>query len=201
MKKVISLISLLLLTLLLQGCVAGVIAAGAGAGAAGGSIASDNRTIQTITDDQEIAYKANRLVSANHDLNTKAHIVIVSYNKVVLMAGQAPTAALRDQAVDLVKTVPKVRRIFNEITVGTPTSAYRRSKDAAITGSIKTRMVATAKLKSSQIKVVTEDGTVFLLGLTTPQQAEIAGKVARSNEGVKQVVKLIEYIYGPSTNN
>lgn len=188
MKKILLLAILLIM---LPGCLAGAFVAG---GAAAGGLASDARTFEAITDDEDITHQANRQIAADQTLMQQVHIMAVSYNHVVLLVGQAPNAALREKAAQLVQKVPKIKRIFNEVTISEPTSALRRSKDAAITANVKTRMLTTTNLKSNHFKVVTEDGTVFLMGLSTRKQADIAGLVARSSEGVKKVVKLVEYI-------
>jgi len=190
MKKVLLIV---LLSGLLQGCflAAGAVVAG---GAVAGGVATDPRSMDTIREDENISSLANNMIAADSVLSTKAHISAVSYNRVVLLVGQTPTAEMRQQAVDLVKRVPNVKRIFNQLTVGEPTSALRRSKDASVTGNVKTRMFATTNLKSNNFKIVTEDGTVYILGLATVQQGDIAAIVARDSSGVDRVVKLIEYI-------
>jgi osmotically-inducible protein OsmY len=191
MKKILVIAGL---TFLLQGCVAGVFAAGGVA--AGSSVSGDSRSMQTITDDNQITYLAEQQIAANPTLSNQAHIVVATYNQVVLLAGQAPTQDMRDQAVQLVKSLPnvKIARIFNEIEVGSPTKAVRRSKDAAVTTNIRTRMLTTTNLKSNQFKVVTENGTVFLMGLSTRQQADVAVAVVRNSTGVQRVVRLVQYI-------
>lgn len=182
-------IIIVLTALSLQGCVALV----AGGAAAGGAVATDSRNVKTIASDKQITYQVQRHLVANQALQEKAHIVVATFNRVVLLAGQAPTAELRDEAVQITKTIPHVKRIFNEITIEQPTSPVVRSKDVAITANTKARMLATTNLKSNEFKIVTENGTVFLLGLTTREQAEVAATVARNSSGVKRVVKLIEY--------
>lgn len=190
MKKILLIV---LLSGLLQGCflAAGAVVAG---GAVAGGVATDPRPMDTIREDENITSLANNMIAANNTLATKTHISAVSYNRVVLLVGQAPTEEMRQQAVDLVKRVPNVKRIFNQITVGEPTSALRRSKDATITGNVKARMFATTNLQSNNFKIVTEDGTVYILGLATVQQGNIAAVVARDSSGVERVVKLIEYV-------
>lgn len=188
MKKII-LISFL--SVLLQGCIAGAFVAG---GAAGGTVIGDNRNLETMAADSKISFQAEQHIMADPQLANRAHIVVATYNRVLLLAGQAPTPALREEAVQAVQGVANTRRIFNEITLDKPTSEIVRSKDAAITTNLKTRMLTTTNLKSNQFKVVTENGTVFLMGLTTRQQADIAATVARNSTGVKRVVKLVEYI-------
>lgn len=169
---------------LLQGCVTG----------GGGGLGMESRSMETIQQDDQIGYIANSLIATDKTLTSQAHIVAVSYNHVVLLAGQAPTQELRQKAVELVKKVPNIKRIFNQITIGAPTSAVTRSKDAGITANIRARMLATTNLKSNYFKVVTEDGTVYILGLSTRQQGDIAAKVVQDSSGVKRVVKLIEYV-------
>jgi len=188
MKKIIF---SLLVAMLLSGCVAGVLVAGGAT--AGGTIASDSRSVKTMAYDKQIAYRVQQQIYADPDLANQAHISAAVFNGVVLLVGQAPAADMRDKAAQLAQQVPHVRRIFNEITIGAPTSPLVRSKDTAITANVKARMLATTNLKSGEFKVVTEDGTVFILGLTSQNQAEIATTVARNSTGVKRVVKLIEY--------
>lgn len=191
MKKWLGFISCLLLAVLLQGCIAGAIAVG---GAAGGAVAADRRSFHTMADDQKIVYAATKKMGDVPGLSTNSHIVLVSYNHVVLLAGQVASSDLIDKAKQIVQDTPKVRRVFNELTVGPPISASRRSKDAAITGNIKTRLITTTNVSARQIKVVTEDGVVYLLGITSREQAAAAAEVARNSTGVKRIVKLIEYL-------
>jgi osmotically-inducible protein OsmY len=189
MKKIMIVI---LMSVLLQGCIASAMVAG---GAASGIVASDNRSFAAMADDQKITYNASHKIAANPVLAREGHITVVGYNRVVLLAGQVPNPESRDQVVAMVKDIPNVKRIFNELTIGPPTSFMQRSKDAMVTANVKSRMFSTTNLKGSQIKVVTEDGVVYLMGLTSVSQAQIAGRVARNSTGVKRVVKLIEYLY------
>lgn len=188
--------SIILTTLLLQGCIAGAFMAG---GAAGSTVATDKRSLKVMAADENISYQAARLIASNPDLLNNAHIVVVSYNGVVLMVGQAPTPEQRSQAVQIVQGIPKIKRIFNDITIGAPTSAFTRSEDAAITANVKARMLATTNLHSSQFKIVTENHVVYIMGLASRKQADIAGLVARNSSGVKKVVKLVEYTYDDET--
>lgn len=188
MKKIFTVI---FLSLLLQGCIASAFVAG---GAAGTGVGADNRTFETLADDNNMSYQASQRIAANPTLVAQTHIVTAAYNRVLLLAGQAPTPELRDQVVQLAKGVPNVRRIFNEITLDQPTSAMRRSKDAAITTNVRARMLTTTNLKSTRFKIVTENGTVFIMGLSSRKQADIAAAVARNSTGVQRVVKLVEYV-------
>lgn len=191
MKKIFLPISALLLAATLQGCIAGAVVAG---GAAGCAIAADRRSFHTMADDEKIIYRTHKKINEVADLANNSHVVVVSYNHVVLLAGQTPTPELRSQAEQIAHETPNVRRVFNQITIEKPTGPMRRSKDTAITANVKTRFMATTNLSARQIKVVTENGTVFLLGVTTHEQANTAAEVAKNSTGVQRVVKLIEYV-------
>lgn len=180
----------LLLTFLLQGCLAGAFVAGS---AATGGVVTDPRSLGTIKTDEQINFKVNRKLVNDPVLAAETHISAVSYNRVVLLTGQAYDEELRHRAEEYAQAVPSVKRVFNRITLGIPTTVYRRAKDIAITSSVKTRMFADSRLKSNNFKIVTENGVVYILGLATKKQANIAVAIARKVSGVQQVVKLIEY--------
>ena len=173
----------------LQGCIAGAFVAGT---AAGGSMAYDKRTFTTIAEDQNITFKAERKLADNTAIATKAHIVAASFNHVVLLAGEAPTPALKAEAESIVRSVPKVRKIYSQIIIADPISTMTRSRDAVITANVKTRMLTTTNLKSSQFKILTENGTVYIMGISDKDDSDIAATVARNSSGVKRVVKVVE---------
>lgn len=187
MKKVFL---ILVLSLALQGCLAGAFVAG---GATTGGLITDPRSFSTIKDDEQINFKVNRKLANDAVLASEAHVSAVSYNKVVLLTGQAYDEELRDRAEQYAKETPDVKRIFNEITLGIPTAAFRRAKDVGITSAVRTKMFANRELKSNNFKIVTENGVVFILGVATQKQADLAVTIARKSAGVKKVVKLIEY--------
>jgi osmotically-inducible protein OsmY len=188
MKKITT-VCLLVSALSLQGCIAGAFVAG---GAAGGSMAYDKRTFTTMAEDQTITYKAERQLADNAQISTKAHIVVATFNHVVLLAGEAPTLAQKTAAENLVRSIPKVKKIYSQIIIGEPTSITTRSRDAVITANVKTRMLTTTNLKSSQFKILTENGTVYIMGISDSEESDIAATVARNSSGVKRVVKVVE---------
>lgn len=183
---------LLVCCALLQGCV--VLAAGAGV-AGGASVANDNRSFQTMTDDQNIEFTASSEIKASPTLNYNTHITVVSFDHVVLIAGQVPGNSIRQRVSALVEALPKVSRVYNELEIAPPTSMLIRSNDTWITTKVKSQMIAAKDLNSGQIKVVTENGTVFLMGIVTPRQSRLAADVARQVDGVRKVVTLFEYTY------
>jgi osmotically-inducible protein OsmY len=187
MKKAFFILTLLFA---LQGCLAGAFVAG---GATTGSLVTDPRTLSTMKSDEEINFKVNRALANDEVLASETHVAATVYNQVVLLTGQAYDEELRNKAEQYARAVPGVKRVFNKITLGIPTTAFRRAQDVAITSTVKTKMFAERELKSNNFKIVTENGVVYILGLATHKQADLAVLIARKTTGVKKVIKLIEY--------
>lgn len=180
---------LLAVAILLQGCAAAVITGGA----AGVSMATDERTTGTIIEDQSIELKAFKAFSDNKDISDNAHLNVTSYNTVALVTGETPDEALRRQAIEIVRNIPKVTHVHDEITIAAPSSLMSRSSDSLITSKVKTRLLADKKVKGLSIKVVTDKGVVYLMGITSREQAGMATEIARQTGGVQKVVMLFEY--------
>jgi osmotically-inducible protein OsmY len=189
MKKIL-IISTLLISL--SACVPAAFVAGA---TAGGAVVYENRPIKTIWQDQNITHRAQLRISTDKELMNRTNISIATFNHIVLLVGQVPTEQSRSHAVEIIKDIPNIRRICNQILIKPPISAAARSKDIWITTKIKAAMLEKEGLHSTQIKVVTEDGVAYLMGLTTPTQGKLAADTARKIKGVKKVVKLFEYVH------
>jgi osmotically-inducible protein OsmY len=162
-----------------------------------GSSMSENyskRTTGTLLDDQSIENRSYANIANAAPELRKAHVVVVSFNGVVLLAGQVPTSELRDLAEITVKDIRKVRTVHNEITVSGPTSMVARSNDTWLTIKVKSRMIGSKEVAANRIKVVTEHSVVYLLGLVTRDEADAAVGVARQTYGVQKIVKVFEYI-------
>lgn len=192
MKKFILLMTSIWLSVLLQGCVPAVFVAGAAVGISASTIVNDVRPTKVILADQRIAHnvKANLL---QDDKFKNSHVSVSSYNRIVLLVGQTPTSYLRDLAENRAKAVPDVRLVHNEITINAPTTFTEQSKDTWITTEAKTILIAQPGLKSSQIKIITENSVIYLMGLVNHHNADIAVEKVRSIDGVQKVVKLFEY--------
>lgn len=183
------------LALLLAGVVTlqGCVAVAAGGAAAGASAAVDRRTTGTLVEDQSIELKAIRQLNADKDIKAQAHLNVTSYNMVVLLTGEAPTADLRQRAEQIVKGVEKVVTVHNEISVAAPSSMMSRSSDTVITSKVKTKLLAEKNIEGVNIKVVTENGVVYLMGLVKRAEADLATDIARQTGGVQKVVKVFQY--------
>ncbi|MHB1948620.1 MAG: BON domain-containing protein [Gammaproteobacteria bacterium] len=186
-----NIIIILTMALSLQGC---IFVVGAAAGAAGVSAVYDHRKIEKILDDQTVTNSIVDRLIADRELNTPTtHIDVTTFNHVVLLTGQTVSPGLRQKADAIAHSVPNVRRVYNEIIVKGPSSSLTRTSDAWITAKIKTQMLATKGLKSGTIKVVTENGTVYLMGIVTHDQADMAVEISRKVSGVQKVVKIFQY--------
>ena len=152
------------------------------------------RTTGSFIDDELIEIKALvNIGKASKELK-QSHVSVTSYNGIVLLSGQVPTEQARQQAESTVGQLRKVRKIHNELTVAGPTSTIVRANDSWLTAKVKSKMLADKELQSMRIKVVTENGAVFLMGLVTNAQANRAVDISRNTAGVQKVVKMFEYI-------
>lgn len=182
-KKIV----VLLLSAMLTSCVAAVVA-----GAAGGLVVYDRRSMVMIERDARIFYLVHKAIASDPRFH-HSRIVVTSFNQVVLLVGQTPTASLRVLAEKIAKDTPNVSRVYNEITIEPPTTFGQRSKDTWITSQVRTKMMTKKGLESGSIRVVTENGVVYLMGIVTHQQADLAVDVARHVDGVQKVVKVFRY--------
>lgn len=171
----------------LAGCAAVVV----GGAAAGVSVATDRRTTGVYVSDQEIELRATgRLAEAM----PKNHISVTSYNRQALLTGQTQDEAEKARASEIVRGVPDVRKIFNEITVAGATSLTSKANDVSITTQVKTRLLRDERVPGTNVKVVTEAGVVYLMGLLKRSEAGVATDIAATTSGVSRVVTLYEYI-------
>jgi len=145
----------------------------------------DDKRIETVV--------AVNIRKADPDLRA-AHISVISFNGVVLLVGQVVSSNNRDAAADIANTVQDVRQVHNELTVVGSISLLARTNDSWLTAKIKTKFMFKGGLDSGRIKVVTENGVVYLMGLVTHTEADTAVDVARNSSGIQKIVRVFEYI-------
>lgn len=155
---------------------------------------SGERTIAQRLEDESIETKAIVNVRAADDAFDDANLQVVSYNGYVLLAGQVASQSLKDKAANELKDIDGVRRIYNELEVGPTTSPGTRSQDVWLTTQVKSALLFRGDTPGSRVKVVTENGVVYLLGLLTSKEADRVTAVARGIEKVQKVVRLFELI-------
>jgi osmotically-inducible protein OsmY len=152
------------------------------------------RTLAQQIEDESIETKARVNIHAADATFDDAHLVIVSFNGYVLLAGQVPTEALKARATDVVRKIDGVRRIYNELEIASPSSAMTRSSDTWITAKVKSWLLGSPDTEGLRVKVVTEDGVVYLMGLVTADEAQRITDTAAGISGVQRVVKLFEIV-------
>lgn len=179
----------LLLVPAIQGCAPVLVGAGVGAGV---MVAEDRRTSATILEDQTIEIKASNRIKER--FGDKVRVSVTSFNRFVLLTGQVPSEEIKNQIGSTVLEVPNVRNIQNELEISGESSLISRSNDGLLTSRVKARLVENDKVSANHVKVVTENGTVYLMGLVTRAEAEAAAQVAATTGGVQRVVKVFEYL-------
>jgi osmotically-inducible protein OsmY len=178
----------LLAALSLPGCAPILVGAGA---ASALSMSEDRRSSGAQLDDQSIEWRAASRTGER--FGSKVHVNITSYNRAVLLSGEVPDERARADVETLVRGVPSVQTITNELVISEPTSLGSRTSDSYITSKIKTFFLDANKFNALHVKVVTEAGVVYLLGVVTQKEADDAVEIARTTGGVRKVVKMFEY--------
>ena len=187
------LIFISLIPLLLSGCAAVVIGAGAAVGTTA-AVAHDRRTTGTFIEDQNIELKAAKSFDSDKEIHDSSHLNVTSYNLVVLITGETPSEDIRNRIVNIVREIPKVTHVYDELTIAAPSSWTSRSSDSLITSKVKTKLLTLKDFDGTRVKVVTDKGVVYLMGLLTKAESDDATRVAQGTGGVQKVVKLFQYI-------
>ena len=175
--------------ILLQGCATAIITGAA----TGVSIVHDRRTTGAVIDDQGVEFKAALAIFNNKDIYEQSHINVTSYNGIILITGETLTEQLKQQVYDLVRIIPKVRTIHNELIIAAPSSLPSRSSDAWITSKVKAKITSDRQVDPFHIKVVTEHGIVYLMGIVNQSESDRAVGITSNSAGVQRVVKMFEY--------
>ena len=175
---------------LLQGCVAPVVAAGVGTGMM--MSASDRRSPGAMIEDDTIETKAQKRIDEKY--KDTAHVSVTAYNRFALVTGSAASEDAKMDIERIVGSIPNVKGIANEVVVGKAAGTGSSSSDARITGNVKVRFVKSPAFKADHVKVVTENGAVYLMGLVTHAEADAASDIASTTAGVQKVVRVFEYI-------
>jgi osmotically-inducible protein OsmY len=155
---------------------------------AGASIMADRRTPGVQAIDKGIELEANAALSKK--FGDSAHINVNSFNQKVLLTGEAKDANVKTEAGDYVKAMKNARSVFNELIIGPNSSYTARANDAYLESKIKTQMIFTEKLPSNSMSIIAEGSSIYLMGILTQNEADLAKKIASNTNGVKDV-----YVY------
>lgn len=177
-------------TLLLQGCLA--VAVGTGALAA--KAVSDPRSIGKQVDDTTLHSRIGIALDNNRLAFVGARIVATVYQGTVLLIGQAKSQSQIDKADKIALSTVGVKEVYNQIRLAPRIGATTLANDAWITTKVKSQLIANSDIKARNIKVVTENSEVFLMGILTRSEAKLAAQIAGKVAGVPVVIKAFDYL-------
>ncbi|SNY76463.1 division/outer membrane stress-associated lipid-binding lipoprotein [Enterobacter sp. CC120223-11] len=182
--KAFSPLAVLISALLLQGCVAAAVV---GTAAVGTKAATDPRTVGTQVDDSTLELRVNSALNKDEQLKKEARVNVMAWQGKVLLTGQAPSTDLAAQAKQIAMGVEGTSEVFNEIRQGQPIGLGTASSDTWITTKVRSQLLGSDQVKSSAVKVTTENGEVFLMGSLTEREGKAAADIASRVSGVKHV--------------
>lgn len=186
------LLNQLLLAAALCSALSGCVPVVAGGAAAGGLAAADRRTSGAYVEDEGIEWKAQTQI--NNALGDNIHVNVTSFNRNVLLTGEAFDETSKSKAETIAKSIDNVRHVSNELQVAGKSSLTSRSNDTLLTSKVKGQMLKENRFPANYVKVVTEKSVVYLMGMVTRQEADMAVEIARNTGGVEKVVKVFEYV-------
>lgn len=180
-----------LCALLLGGCVATMLGAAAVTTI---DVVHERRTIGAYIDDGAIELQIQQYLVRNKDVRQQAHLNPTSMNGIVLLTGEAQNAAVKNRVIDFIQQIEGVRQVVDQTEIAGKTALISRANDGWLTTKVKTRLYAETGLDATRVKVVTERGTVYLMGLLTRAEASRTIEIVRHIDGVVRVVKVFEYV-------
>ncbi len=165
-----------------------------GAEITGLSLLNDRRGRDAILTDEAIEDHAAAKLNAYYDLRDKCHFNITAYNGAVLVTGETPKEEFRDRIIDIVRVIPNVKLVHDKLTIDNPSPFNFRANDALITGKVKTALTQIPGFDASWVKVITEQRTVYLMGLLHRNEGVAAIEAARRQPDIKQIITVFEYL-------
>lgn len=186
MTNILRLTFLVLIISILQGCV--------NAAVTGAQVVYDRHNLQKSLTDHYITMRANRSIYIDTDKFKNSNVTVSTFHQVVLLAGQVPDSKMRDDIEQKIRKIHGPREVHNLITASKQTTTMTRMRDAWITTKIKAKLIAANDVDPSQVKVITENGIVYLMGIVAPEEANVAVRIARTTTGVQHVIKIFEYL-------
>ncbi|SFU39683.1 division/outer membrane stress-associated lipid-binding lipoprotein [Xenorhabdus koppenhoeferi] len=189
--RLFSLLSLCFSAMLLQGCIGAAVV---GSAAIATKAGSDPRTVGQQVDDTTLEARISNAISKDPQIKAQARVVATVYQGKVLLTGQSPNMALADKAKQIASKVGGAEVVYNEIRQGNPVSLGIASSDTWLTAKVRSQILASDAVKSSSIKVVTENGEIFLFGIVTREEGAAAAKIASETSGIRRVTTAFTYL-------
>ncbi|MDT9587551.1 MAG: division/outer membrane stress-associated lipid-binding lipoprotein [Candidatus Arsenophonus melophagi] len=176
---------------LLEGCLGAALI---GSVAVATKSVTDPRSIGRQVDDGTLEARVSAAIKKDQDLTRHARIITTAYEGKILLIGQSPNLELAERAKHIAMRIEGVEEVYNEIRQAKPVDLSEIYRDTWITTKIKARIFSSDLVKSSTIKVITEAGEVFLLGILTQEEGVLAAKIASEIDGVKRVITAFSYL-------
>ncbi|CDH28727.1 putative periplasmic protein [Xenorhabdus bovienii str. Jollieti] len=189
--RLFSLLIVFCSAMLLQGCIGAAVV---GSAAIATKAGSDPRSIGQQVDDGTLEARVSNAISKDPQIKAQARIIVTVYQGRVLLTGQSPDLQLADRAKQLASKVEGTEVVYNEVRQGNPVDLGTASVDTWLTTKVRSKILASDSVKSSNIKVVTENGEVFLFGIVTRQEGADAAKITSETSGVKRVTTAFTYL-------
>lgn len=186
MKPILGVHLILILTVALSSCVDVAMS--------GAQVVYNRHSLQKNFSDQYITMQAFQALEIDDIRFKNSHVVLAAFNGELLMTGQVPEAWQKDLAGEIVNKIPNIKKIYNLINIASPSSTLTRFSDTWITAKVKAKLLASNDIETNQIKVLTENSTVYLMGILQPKEANAAVELARNTDGVASVVKIFSYV-------
>lgn len=190
MKKYIKVfaVGLVLSSVLLSGCTK----SNSSRAASNSWFNMDRRTAGAIVDDQAIPIKANLALAKNKTVWKESHISTLSYNNSLLLVGQTKSLNNKQEIERILSPINEIGNIYNQISVSEPISLKTRANDTWITTQVKAKLIASRDVGINRVKVITEDGTVYLMGRLTAEEESNVTDIVRRVSGVNKVITVFE---------
>lgn len=186
----ISLVALALGCSIVGSACAPLLVGGAAIGAV--AMAEDRRSSGTFIDDQSIETRGT--LRAKTRYGSSIHLNVTSFNRHVLLSGEVPDEATKQGVEQEVRSAGNVVKVYNELVIGPNATVLAVSNDTRLTALVKTRYLEANRFQPNHVKVVTEAGSVFLMGIVKRAEADAASELASTTSGVRRVVRLFEYL-------
>ena len=179
------------LSLCLTGCMTTAVVSSA---TVGGGILYDKRNISAMLSDRHTNQTASNLIASNDHLKGRSNLTLNTFNRITLITGQAQTNELKQLATTITAKVPGVARVYNQSEIAGATSDLQRTNDAWLTAKVKSSLLRQVGINSTQVKVITDNNVVFLMGEVSRSEGQKLADDARRVAGVTKVVKVFQYI-------
>lgn len=184
-----------LMRLLVTGCLMLLMTACMNVATTGAQAIYNQHSLRKSLSDQYISMQAYQAINVKTKEFENANISVAVYQGDVLLAGQVPQAWQKYKAEALIKKIPDVKSVYNQIEIASPSSTLTRMSDAWITTKVKSKLIVSDDVDVTKVKVVTEDGIVYLMGVLKPSEAQAATTIASQTQGVQAVVRIFSYVH------